>query len=64
MAEKKPSLLNRYIVAKTGAGKVIKGLKNEPAKMKVPAAPRLKPAKGGVTRAEGEVAGHKSRYRD
>lgn len=44
--KKKPSLLNRYIMSKTGANKVVGGLKNEPAKKAraVPAPPRLKPA--------------------
>lgn len=64
MAEKKPSLLNRYIMKKTGATAVVGGLKNAPAKPAIPAAPRLKPAKDGVVRAEGEVSGHKSKYRD
>jgi hypothetical protein len=44
--EKKPSLLNRYIMRKTGAEAVVKGLQNKPVAKKraIPAAPRLKPA--------------------
>lgn len=64
MAEKKPSLLNRYIMKKTGASAVVGGLKNAPAKPKVPAAPRLKPAKGGMTRAGGERKNYLDTYRD
>lgn len=60
---KEPSLLNRYIMRATGADKVSAGFKDKPAG-KVPAAPRLKPARKADHRAGGERKNAADFYRD